>query len=108
MSTSPPAPQPKSWQEELAASGDELVARVKQLVQEGNVRRVTIRHEGCTIFELPLAIGVVGALLAPQLAALGAVAALITECTITVERADSGPTDAGGSVTPPDVPPGVE
>ena len=93
MSTSPESqPQPRSWQDELTATGDELVARVEKLVQEGNVRRVIIKHDDRSLLEIPLALGVVGALLAPQLAAL---AALVTHCTVTVEREEPGPTDAG-------------
>ncbi|MCC7104401.1 MAG: DUF4342 domain-containing protein [Chloroflexi bacterium] len=83
--TEPQRPR-RTWQEELTATGDELVGQVRRLVNEGNVRRVIVKHEGRTILELPLTIGVVGVLLAPQLAALGAVAALLTRCTITVER----------------------
>lgn len=74
-------------QEEFKVSGEELLKRVKALIAEGNVRRISIQNkEGKSIVELPLTIGVVGALLAPALAAVGAVAALVTECTIVVER----------------------
>lgn len=74
-------------QEEFKISGEELLGKVKNLIQEGNVRSITIiNKDGKTIMELPLTIGVVGAVLAPVLAAVGAVAALVTECTIKVER----------------------
>lgn len=74
-------------QEEFKVSGEELLKKVKQLIAEGNVRRITIKNkEGKTIVEIPLTIGVVGAVLAPPLAAVGAIAALVTECTIAVER----------------------
>lgn len=74
-------------QEEFKISGEELLGKVKHLIQEGNVRSITIiNKDGKTIMELPLTIGVVGAVLAPVLAAVGAVAALVTECTIKVER----------------------
>lgn len=73
--------------EEFKVSGEDLLKSVKQLIAEGNVRRIIIKSkEGKAIMELPLTIGVVGALLAPILAAVGAVAALVTECTILVER----------------------
>jgi len=73
--------------EELRIDSERLVATVKEIVRQGNVRRVTIQNrEGKTVFELPLTLGVVGALLLPTLAALGALAALLTECTIVVER----------------------
>jgi len=73
--------------EELRIDGERLVSTVKEIVRQGNVRRVTVRNrDGETVFELPLTLGVVGVLLLPTLAALGAVAALLTECTIVVER----------------------
>lgn len=76
----------KTIQERVQAEGPELVERVKALAQEAGVRRISIQHDGRILFEFPLAIGLVGALIAPQLAALGAVAALVSNCTIAVER----------------------
>jgi hypothetical protein len=76
--------------EEIQVKGEELLAKVKELVHEGNVRRIIIKNsDGKTLVEIPLTIGVVGALIAPVLAAVGAIAALVTECTITVVRTDS-------------------
>lgn len=73
--------------EDYRVCGEDLLSRVKELVREGNVRRITIRSdEGNTLIEIPLAIGVVGAMLLPVWAAVGAVAALVTNCTISVER----------------------
>lgn len=73
--------------EEFKVNGEELLTKVKELINEGNVRRIIIKNkEGKAFIELPLTIGVVGALFAPVLAAVGAVAALVTECTILVER----------------------
>lgn len=73
--------------EEFKVSGEQLIAKVKELINEGNVRRIIIKNkEGKTLIELPLTVGVVGAVLAPVLAAVGAVAALVTECSILVER----------------------
>jgi len=73
--------------EEFTVNGEELLKKVKELVHEGNVRRITIKSkEGKTIMELPLTVGVVGVVLAPVLAAVGAAAALVTECTLVVER----------------------
>lgn len=73
--------------EEFIVSGEEVLAKVKELVREGNVRRIAIRNpEGRTIAEFPLTIGVIGAVLLPMWAAIGAVAALVTNCTIVVER----------------------
>ena len=77
----------KTRKEEFAVSGEKLVSRVKELVRQGNIRRVTIKNkEGKTLIEIPLTLGVVGAVLLPTLAAIGAIAALVTECTIVVEK----------------------
>ena len=77
----------KIRKEEFAVSGEKLIPRVKELVRQGNIRRVTIKNkEGKTLIEIPLTLGVVGAVLLPTLAAIGAIAALVTECTIVVER----------------------
>ena len=74
--------------EEFSINGDELLAKVRQLVHEGNVRRLTIKNEnGTTLIVIPLTIGVIGAALLPVFAAIGALAALATRCTIMVERA---------------------
>jgi hypothetical protein len=79
----------KKTTEEFTVSGEELLAKVKSLVNEGNIRRIIIKDEsGKVLVELPLTIGVVGAILAPVLAAVGAIAALVTKCTIIVERRD--------------------
>jgi uncharacterized protein DUF4342 len=75
--------------EEFTVNGEELLAKVKSLINEGNIRRIIIKDEsGKTLVELPLTIGVVGALLVPVLAAVGTIAALVTKCTIVVERRD--------------------
>jgi hypothetical protein len=73
--------------EELKVAGDQLVSTIKELVHEGNVRRVIIKNEeGVTLLEIPLTVGVVGALVAPVAAALGALAALAGGLTIQVEK----------------------
>ena len=76
--------------EKFTISGSQLVEKVKQLIHEGNIRRVRVIHKGNTILEIPLTIGAPAAaavaLAAPLLAALGAFAALVTECTIEVEK----------------------
>lgn len=75
--------------ETIEVRGEDLISKVKDIVREGNVRRILIKNEdGEKIVELPLSVGVVGALLAPSLAAVGAIAALVTKCTIEVERED--------------------
>jgi hypothetical protein len=75
--------------EEFEVDGDKIVETVKRLVHEGNIRRITIKNdEGKSLIEIPLTFGVVGAVLLPTLAALGALAALVTRCTIVVERTE--------------------
>jgi hypothetical protein len=79
----------KTFTEEIQTTGAELVAKVKELVHEGNVRRIIVKdEEGKTLVEIPLTLGVVGALLVPTLAAIGAIAALVTDCTIVVEKVE--------------------
>ena len=76
--------------EKFTVSGSQLLDKVKQLIREGNIRKVRLLHEGRTVIEIPLTIGApvaaVGIIVAPVLAALGAFAALVTECTIEVEK----------------------
>ncbi len=79
--------------EEFTINGEEMVQKVKQMIHEGNIRRVRVIHEGHTVLEIPLSVGAPAAaltiMMAPLLAALGALAALVTECTIEVERIDT-------------------
>ena len=76
--------------EEFPVEGEKLIAKIKELFHEGNIRRVIIKDkEGKTVMEIPVTLGVVGVLLAPQLAAIGAIAALVTEATVVVEKAES-------------------
>ena len=79
----------KTRTEVFSINGEDLVSTVKKLVHEGNIRRIAIENkDGRTLLEIPLTLGVVGALLLPTLAALGALAAIVTECKIVVERID--------------------
>ena len=79
--------QEKFRTEEFRVDGEELLAKIKNLIKEGNIRRVIIKDkDGKVVFEIPLTFGVVGALIAPQLAAIGAIAALLTEATVVVEK----------------------
>jgi len=80
-------PNPGSQQRErINVQGTDLVDRVKELIHEGNVRRIIIRQDEHVIIEFPLTVGVVGTLVAPWLAAVGAIGALLAHCTIEVER----------------------
>ena len=75
--------------EEFKVSGEDVIGAVKKIIAEGNARRIIIKREdGETLIELPLTVGAVGALIAPALAALGAIAALVTRCTVVVEKRD--------------------
>lgn len=74
-------------QDSFKVSGEELLKKIKELIKEGNIREITIENkEGKTIMVLPLTVGVIGAALLPPLAAVGAIAALLTECTLRVKR----------------------
>jgi hypothetical protein len=78
---------PKTVVEEVTVSSDDLIERVKALIYEGNITRIIIKDEkGKTLLEIPATLGLVGVLLAPWLAALGVVAALVAKCQILVER----------------------
>ena len=81
MATKPPLV------EEFQVTGEKLVTSIKDLVHEGNIRRISIRNErGVTLLEIPLVVGVAGAVFLPLWAALGALAALVARCTLVVER----------------------
>jgi len=73
--------------EEFHVNGEQLLAKIKELIHAGNIRRIIIKNkEGKTVMEIPLTIGVVGAVLVPTLAAVGAIAALVSEATVVVEK----------------------
>ena len=73
--------------EEFKVSGEDVLKRIKDLIEEGNIRRITIKNkEGRSIAEFPLTVGVIGAVILPPLAAIGTIIALVSECTIAVEK----------------------
>jgi hypothetical protein len=79
-----------NYQDELQVMGEQLLSKVKELVHEGNVRRIIIKDQnGRTLVEIPLTFGVVGAILAPTLAAIGAIGALLAQCSIEVVRSET-------------------
>jgi Domain of unknown function (DUF4342) len=78
----------RTWWETVESKSGELLEQLKQLIAEGNVRRVVVKQEGQVVAEFPLTVGVVGAVLAPVLAAIGALVALLARCTIEVERTE--------------------
>ena len=76
-----------SRKEEFRVEGEKLIGKIKEVIHEGNIRRIIIKDkDGKTILEIPMTFGVVGALIAPQLAAIGAIAALLAEATVVVEK----------------------
>ena len=80
----------RTRREEYKVRGEKIVAKIRELLHEGNVRHVVIKNDdGKTLIEFPVTVGVAGALLAPVWAAIGALAALVTNCKIEVERAES-------------------
>ena len=84
--------------QEFTLNGDEVIAKVRELIRQGNIRRISITNDdGRTMLEVPLTIGLIGAALLPVFAAIGAAAALATRCTIVVER--DVPTDDGESLS---------
>ena len=85
--------------ETIKVEGGQLIDQIKRLVHEGNVRRIIIKQEDRTVAEFPLTIGVIGVVLAPVLAAVGALAALLTDCTIEVERFDDAPVGPAYPIT---------
>jgi hypothetical protein len=76
--------------ERVTVAGDQLADKVGELIREGNVRRLVIKHGENTVLEIPVTLGIIGAALAPALAAVAAVGALVTHCTVEVERAETG------------------
>jgi hypothetical protein len=75
--------------EQFTVKGENLSDRVKDVIHEGNVSRIIVKHpDGHTIIEIPVTVGVIGALLAPAVAALGAIGALVAHCTIEIVRPD--------------------
>jgi Domain of unknown function (DUF4342)/Cell wall-active antibiotics response LiaF, C-terminal len=102
--TDPNAPytgqyQGREFHEEVNVMGDQLVGTVERLIHEGNVRRIIIKREGRTMLEIPLTVGVVGALVAPMMAAVGAIGAAVTNCTIEVIRVE--PAEYSSRTVPP-------
>ncbi len=96
---------PKVRVEEFEVTGEKLLATVKELVHQGNVRRIVIRNaKGVTLLEIPLVLGLAGAVFVPVWAAIGALAALLAKFTLAVERVQDAPASAGGDDEPAETP----
>jgi hypothetical protein len=92
----------KTYWESFKAEGANFAEKLKDLIREGNVRRVVVEYQGRNVAEFPLTAGVVGLVLAPVAAAIGALVALLKDCTIRVERAEQSSTPAGSASSEPD------
>jgi hypothetical protein len=101
--TTMPERTERTWSETIKVEAGQLVEQVSRIIREGNVRRVSIKQGNTTVAEFPLTIGVVGVVFAPILAAVGALAALLTDCTIQVERV--APADTAAPAPPSSAPP---
>jgi hypothetical protein len=83
----------KTFWQTIETTGDQVIKIIKELIEAGNVRRIRIKQKDRVVAEFPLTVGVVGTLIAPVLAAVGALTALLTECSIEVERVEKTPSN---------------
>ena len=79
----------KTFWQKVEGTTEQVIAELRRLIHEGNVRRVVVKHDGRTVAEFPVTVGVIGAVIAPMAAAIGALAAVLTDCSIEVERVAS-------------------
>ena len=78
----------RTWREKIEGTTEQILAQIKRLIDEGNIRRVVVKQQGRVIAEFPLTVGVVGTVIAPVAAALGALTAVIADCSIEVEKTE--------------------
>jgi hypothetical protein len=104
----------RTWKEKIEGTTEQILAQIKRLVDEGNIRRVLVKQQGRVVAEFPLTVGVVGTVIAPLAAALGALTAVLTDCSIEVEKTSAPPTPVVRSedgrsegVSPEDVRPAI-
>ncbi len=95
----------QSYMDDLQVMGDQITAKVRELVQEGNARHIVIKQDGRTIAEFPLTFGVVGALVAPALAVAGTIGALLTHCSIESVRKETPTSTSTPNIDVEEVPP---
>ncbi|HET7219709.1 MAG TPA: DUF4342 domain-containing protein [Vicinamibacterales bacterium] len=91
----------RTWREKIEGTTDQILAQIKRLIDEGNVRRVVVKQQGRVVAEFPLTVGVVGTVIAPVAAAIGALTAVLADCTIEVEKTSEPATTAPASPTTP-------
>jgi hypothetical protein len=77
----------RTWREKIEGTTEQILAQIRRLIDEGNIRRVVVKQQGRVIAEFPLTVGVVGTVIAPVAAAIGALTAVLADCTIEVEKA---------------------
>ena len=97
----------RSWTDSVILAGEKVAVTVEALLRAGNVRRVVVKQDGRTIAEFPLTLGVVGAAIAPPVAAIAAIVAIVTECTVEIERTEITPNKKEIETTAPDGAPGA-
>ena len=95
----------KTWREKIEGTTEQILAQIRRLIDEGNIRRVLVKQQGRVVAEFPLTVGVVGTVIAPVAAAIGALTAVLAECTIEVEKTvppstkpEAGPGDVSDEV----------
>jgi hypothetical protein len=93
----------RTWREKIEGTTDQILAQIRRLIDEGNVRRVLVKQQGRVIAEFPLTVGVVGTVIAPVAAALGALTAVLTDCSIEVEKTSPATTTATPEPTAPPI-----
>jgi hypothetical protein len=96
----------RTWREKIEGTTDQVLAQIRKLIDEGNIRRIVVKHRGDTVAEFPLTVGLVGTVIAPVAAAIGALTAILAECTIEVEKTTPAapPRDVSVEVAPSDIP----
>jgi len=81
----------RTWREKIEGTSEQILAQIKRLIDEGNVRRVVVKQQGKVVAEFPLTVGVVGTVIAPVAAAIGALTAILADCSIEVEKTAATP-----------------
>jgi hypothetical protein len=102
----------RTWREKIEGTTEQVLAQIRRLIDEGNVRRVLVKQQGRVVAEFPLTVGVVGTVIAPLAAAIGALTAVLAECSIEVEKtaptAEAAPPPPAPTAEPPSSPPAAD
>ncbi len=91
----------RTWREKIEGTSEQILSQIKRLIDEGNVRRVVVKQQGRVVAEFPLTVGVVGTVIAPVAAAIGALTAVLADCSIEVEKSKTE-TPSAEATTPPE------